>query len=156
MFISIMMWPWCHTSTEHARDVCGLVVWVNAILVFTSSWMCFCPTVSLKMEYRYKRVCECKCRWVGGYAYVGGWLGVCVCVWESESLWMMVRTREWYMNVNYMISELSRCCVPACCLEVAWFPMIASKWHLSVLLQQLFMSFQSGITMLVLLTCVMQ
>ena len=37
-----------------------------------------------------------------------------------------------------------------------WFPVVASKWHLLLLLQQLFMSSHSGITMLVLLTCVMQ
>ena len=68
------------------RDVCGLVVWVNAVLVFTSSWMCFCPTVSLKMKYRYKRGCGCGCvsasvrGWVDMHMWEGGWVCVCVCV----------------------------------------------------------------------------
>ena len=144
MFISIMMWPWCHTSNEQKRDVCGLVVWVNAVLVFTSSWMCFCPTVSLKMEYRYKRVCECKCRWVGGYAYVGGWLGVCVCVCERVRVcgwWYVLEVYERELHdlrIEQMLcaSLLPRSCmIPNDSFKMASFSTFATtvhvipKWH---------------------------
>ena len=91
----------------HARDVCGLVVWVDVrIHVFTSSGCGSGLAVSLNAKVKH----------------------------------------ELY---DLRIEQL---------LFVSLLPrrVIASKWHLSVLLQQLFTSSQSGITMLVLFTCAIQ